>query len=1499
MPSERKKDTAPRLLGLALTVIGGAWLALQSPRLQTGLAEAIIKKAEENLSGRISVGSVAIEPFNSFVIKDLLIIDEHPCISDGSVDTLFRAAEISGKVSPKTLFSGGGVHFSRVRLKEAYLHLTTEPDSARSSGVTSNLARFLRSKEPQTEGYAATADIFLIDKLYASRLRYRMSNFAVPFKKEEDVINWGDLDVVADLTAHSFKYTGGRMSGIVDSFSATEKSGYSIRSLTGRAVVGMGKATIEKIRLIDDWSDVSIPLYSMAWKDSREDFRDFLNKIRQELRISEGTLSMKTLHAFTGLPDIDLSLELGKTRAKGYISDLTIEKLLFKEPRSGVSGDISAILTGLPDIAHLLADAKINSLSFTPRGLQGLLGQFGVKADLSALPPYRTFSLSASAKGPLNNLAVRGGLGSRIGRADFNLQTRNLAGKAPKIGGRLSARGLDLGELLSQPDFGVLTAESGFSAVLTKGNPSVKIDSLLIDKFGFKGYEYTGIRAEGGLDGKVASGRLISADPNLNLSLEGSYDLGNGGFAANGNIAFADLQAMNFDKRGRSLISAGLEADFSDSRNGRLKIKELTLENELGQKRIGDISLNAFALAGSGSLTLHSDFADAEYFGNLSLADLPACLEEITLRRELSALYSKEKTQRRAPRPGGELAVNLHDTRDLLSFVMPGLYLADSTSLNLSISGSGDLSVKLNSSLAVWRSRYIKGAELSLDNLDGSLNAVLLGKEADLQAVGFSNAALTLYADNNSVFAGFSFDGTKGMDNLGEVYLTGDLSRDSEDKLCINAKPLSSFLRFDGKQWNIDESDISWSEGMAKIKGFRIYNGRQSLTVDGGISASSPDTLTVGVSNVDLSVINYFYKQKIDVRGRTSGTAVITSPLGGNMRALGYLACDSLTVGSTPAGSIRASAVWDSGADKVNLYLRNYVSGKEALSASGIYHPKEREAELTANLDKMNLLMAKPFLGKFVSEISGGLSGTVYAGGPIDSIKIESRGTSIDDARLRLVSTGVAYSLDGPFSIDNNGLIFNDIAINDDFSGSALLSGGISMRGFKEPVFDASARLYGLKLLENSGEIDIKGNLFANGSVYLSGPADALLLEADLETAGEGSVRIPMSGEGAAPDRNLLSFTSHEPPRTDPYEDILAELLKRRAAEQKKGSEFIARVRLTANTGTEAVLGLDNTGENLLRFRGNGVIGVNLRPAKDIFEVSGDYNISEGSYRFSVPGVNKDFSINPGSSISFGGDLLESKLDIGATYSLRTSLGRLLADTSSVSSRRQVNCGINISDRLAAPTVSFSIDVPDLDPGTKARVESALNTEDKIQKQFIALLVTGSFVPDEQSGIVNNPNILYSNVSEIMSRQLSDILARLEIPLDMGLGYQQNSGGTDLFDLAVSAQLFNNRVEVHGNVGNRKSLNGTQTNTYGDLVGDLDIDWKITPSGQLRLNAFSHSADDYSSYLDNTQRNGAGITYQKEFDTWGEFFRNLFRGKASRDSKAPERKEQKKVTVDE
>ena len=286
---------------------------------------------------------------------------------------------------------------------------------------------------------------------------------------------------------------------------------------------------------------------------------------------------------------------------------------------------------------------------------------------------------------------------------------------------------------------------------------------------------------------------------------------------------------------------------------------------------------------------------------------------------------------------------------------------------------------------------------------------------------------------------------------------------------------------------------------------------------------------------------------------------------------------------------------------------------------------------------------------------------------------------------------------------------------------------------------------------------------------------------------------------------------------------------------------------------------------------------------------NGNYTLTSGNFHFSAMSlVSRDFTIQDGSSVRFNGDVMDTDLNVHGLYVTKASLYNLTADESA-STRRTVNCGIDITGKLRNPELHFSIDIPDLNPTVQAQVEAAFNTEDKIQKQFIYLLVAGSFLPSEESGIsVGGSDVLFSNVSSIMSGQLNNIFQKLDIPLDLGLNYKSTQYGSNIFDVAVSTQLFNNRVIVNGSVGNRERL-GTTTN---EVAGNVDAEIKLTRNGALRLNLFTHAADQLSSFLDNSQRHGAGIAYQMEFNTFAQLFRELFSTRAEKEQRALEEAKQ-------
>ncbi|MBQ6015271.1 MAG: translocation/assembly module TamB domain-containing protein [Bacteroidales bacterium] len=1513
--TKRNPDIAARIFGFIVLLLATAAVAVQSPDVQSRLVRTFLERSAGKMDGRIEFSSVNFQSPGTIALTDVLILDKNPYddklgTGNPTCDTIFFAKEVRGTVSTGMLLKKKGLHLSRVEVRDVDFFLAMEPDAPGRMNITRVFGE--GNKDSTSTGFPIS-----ISKIYGENIHYRMSEFTkLPKPCTPTAINYDRLDAqVSTITAHNLNVNGGKFSMTVDNVDIVEKCGADAK-VSMRMDIDRQFIQFRDIHIVDGTTDLRAPLYSMTGTTPNA-YKDYCRAVRMRLKVAKGSIvSAKTISKFSlgQLDNMDFLLDIDEAEADGYVSDLNISKLKFTDLYGGIKGDATCRLTGITLTEDFLLDAKIGKLNFATAGAEKTIRRMtGKDVKLKNFAPGQKISFSGNAKGPLSKLAAKGKIKTGNGSADADLTIKNLASKTEgtEVGGVVRAHNLGLGRIIDKDFLGNVTANTGFKAVLNKDNVSVKVDSLMIDRLGLLGYDYTGIAAAGTYSDNAFDGKIICADPNLNFIFQGIFNLSpktkNALYKFSANVGYADLEALNLDTRGgTSKVSAELSANLMKIPRGDLlgdfNIYDLTLENDNGVKYIGDVYAGSHTTGGTSRAQISSSFLDAGYVGNRSITDLFNDIQAITTRRELPAIYSRKDKDKGDPDANYDITVDFHDSRDILSFIKPGMYISDSTKIDLRMA-NGDLSGIIHSSRMAYMTNYLKGLDIILDNQGGSLNASVLTDEFRMGQIGFVNSALIAFAQSNGFFLSFHYDNISGMDNVGELYLAGNIERDATDTLIVHAKPLSSYVRFEDSQWDLAESDITYRSGEASFNNFSIVNGDQAIRINGGISRSMTDTLTVGIDNVDMSLINHFTGKDYGFAGRTTGRGILSSPLKGDMMGMVNLNCDSLAVAGENAGSLRMALVWDKAADKVSAFIRDINDGLDALNIKANYAISNKILDASAVADGLHLALLSPLLPDALTGLGGSLSGYFKARGNLDSLALSSDSARIEGGKLKVAYTGVDYKLGGPFHIDNKGLHFDNFNITDPEGGFGILNGGLLFSNLKDFSLDTDLALNNLMVFGNKSGT-IYGDLFVSGNAYLTGPMDAINMDADIFTNKAGTMHVSLGGASSASVGDLLTFTDHTEEEIDPYDEMLREILQQVATQkQSSASNFTAHARINATTDLEAVLELDNTGDNFLTARGSGLLIMDVNSARKIFDVTGDYNISNGKYHFALPGiVSKNFNIENGSSIKFGGDVMNSELDIDATYTLRTSINRLMADTSSVATRRTVNCGIRISDKLSSPKVDFSIDIPDLDPSTKSEVESALNTEDKVQKQFLALLITGSFLENEQSGIVNNTNLVFSNVSEVMSRQLSNLLNLMDIPVDLGVGYQQNASGTDLYDVSVSTELFDNRVEVRGSFGNRQY--STTTNPNGDMVGDLDIDVKLDKPGELRLNLFSHSADEYTSYLDYSQRNGVGITYQREFNKWKDFWRSLFisrkkRQELNREASLTEEKQTITIEADE
>ena len=1470
-----------------VSLLLACWILLQTPAVQTFMARKAINSLDGVLNGRLEFSKIHIKPFTALVLKDVVLIDNEPATDrlGERLDTIASAKSIVVTLSLKGLRNDGMIRVKRINVSDGGFTLAKD-------GRGSNISRFIRKPGEKKESKPLSLKISA-DRVNIKNFRFRLINLNNELPLREYGIDWKNPDVRAHaLQAHDISFKEGRIEGNIVNLKASERSGYNILSMSGKATIEKGRTIVRDLRLIDDWSDIRMSEYSMEY-DSIRSFSNYLNDVRMTGSIFDSRVDFKSISYFApSLRRMKSVINLRRADINGPVSDLQIGGFNFSEAYSGVSGSVDGRLSGLPKVDRMLMDFEIGDLDFTSDGLGTFIRGFApaAKVDLSRFASGVRLTFGGKVKGTLNKLKAKGDISSPLGSLTADADIRDLIakGKAMGFGGAVSARNLDVGKLAGIKQIGEVTMRGAMDLSLGKGQTSLRIDSLFVDKLSALGYSYSNIVAAGTYSDNAFDGRIVCSDPNLNFLFQGLFTLSdktrNGLYKFYASIGYADLHALRLDKRENSKISGRVNANYMNISRGELigdlDILGLTLENDNGWHEIGDICVKSHSNGNVNRVNLTSTFANGTYVGTKPFTSLIKGVQELTVQRELPALYKGTIQEWKGDEY--DLDLDVSDARDILSFVKPGLYIAQGTKVRLNVARDGNITASIKSPRVALGKNFLKDIDLKLDNKDSSLNASVACSAISVSGLNLLSDNLLLYAKDNGFGAGFTYDNGTELANKGELYLSGMLGRDRNGDLTINAKTLPSYIWYDDAAWNVSESAINLTGKDVSIDNLTARYSDQSIKVNGGYSSTKKDTLSVNLVKFDLGLLNKFLGDNFGISGLATGHAILSSPWKDNAGLMVNLTSDSTEVAGQRMGTLRVAGSLDDG--KMRVIAKNDIDGKRTLNINGDYFLKGRRIDAIADFDGLNVGYIAPVLGSVFSETGGSLSGKVRARGTLDSLSLSGEGTRFDDVLLKVGFTNVPYYVNGPFSITDQGLFFDGVTIKDRFDGTGSITGGLMYDHLKNLRMDTkitARRIEAIDMTESDNQA-FYGHLFASGDILVKGPFEAIQLDVNVRTDKDGRIHIPIDNASNDGKNDLLTFKeAFKEVYVDPYEAMMSNLSTRKG----KGSDFGIKLRVNASQGTEAYVEIDRSAGNVLNGRGQGTIDIEVRPARDLFTINGDYTLLSGNFHFNAMDIAKrDFTISEGSSVRFNGDVMDSDLDIKGIYSTKASVATLIADTTSVSARRVVNCGIGVSGKLREPKLSFSIDVPDLDPTTKSRVETALNTEDKVQRQFLSLLISGSFMPDEQSGVVNNSNMIYSNVAEIMAGQLNNILQKLDIPLDLGLNYQSSESGTNIFDVAVSTQLFNNRVIVNGNVGNREYNNSSSSGA--DVVGNLDIEIKLDKSGQLRMNIFSHSADDYTNYLDNTQRSGVGIAYQKEFNTFREFIRNLFSSRKKREQRA-------------
>ena len=1466
-----------------------AVVALQLPGVQNRICKTVSKSISSDLNGSIDFGEIYYQLFDRVIIKDAVLRDE-------AQDTVAYLGKLSLNVKLLKAITGH-VTVNKLALDDALLNLEVD-----ESG-TLNLARIFPQKEKVRDttdkGILAYFDNILVDvrNIQINGLDLNLvdhSNAEKPrpkAKKNPDrvltpgknTIDWKDLHISgmnADISDIKYNLRKQTVSLKVNGISLAESRGYKLDGLKFKAALDSEGIHVDNFRYTDNYSDIKLDYANALFKDF-SDFSDFLNKVSLDCSLNDTKVSLSSLGLF--LPGMDhLTLTLNASgKIKGPVANMKLSSFVVDGPRNS-HAELSGQLNGLPLSEETIMSANIQNCRFNTAGIEEIISSVSLKpvkkGSISKLAPGTTFHFKGFMDGFFTDFVAYGGLSSNIGDVDVDL----LCQSNPKTGftmdGFMDARDFDLGEFMQNEKLGELSCNASLSGLFSKEkkNTFINIDSLYVSKFNFNDYDYKGITGKGSYDADGIKVSAVDDDPNLNFNLNAEIANDESGarvYDVNLDLKNANLTALHLDRQDVSLVSMNLKGTVlqagSDSYEGNIYVRDLVCTNASGMHDIGDLRLDASLLPSDQRLTLSSSVLNCILTGDTPVKDLVSDAKYALLSGKLDNLLKGQKDALKYS--GGNFSLNLgvSDIRPLLAFLLPDVHIENGTNLSFKADSTGSSTLSLQSDLLSFKELYASNLTLTYDGQDSTAVAAI---EADIIRIG-SLVAVNNYLNaeikDNQVKLDLTYNNdSKDHPDKGNLKATVAFPDTTTAYDILVALDRSTFLA-DGKEWQINTSSVFIDKGRIAVRDFTLESGTQYLKANGIISDNPEEVCTVDLHDFDMSLANIFLKDPISLNGRLTGNATASALLG-DYEISADMAADSVYLSGNLVGDIDVNAKWQEQSGKIDFSLLNTLEGKKIIDIAGDLRPKDKMISATADIDSLDAGILSPFIASIMSDLDGSISLKADVSGPLDNIDITSRSGHFNDFSGKLLYTQVRYNVNGDFELAPDGVRIRSARLTDGANGSGTISGGVSFNHFKDIGLNVRIRARDMLALNTTSADNptFYGKAVAsNGDISLTGPVNNIMLNVNA-TTGPSSIRIPL-GSVTSATQSILTFVNNEVTVLSPYDSLLL----RHSAKKNKDktqSNFGVSLRLRATNDAEVNLDIDRATGNTLKAKGNG--DINISVLNQQFDIRGNYGIDEGNFNYKLLGLtNKNFTINKGGSVNFTGDVMNTDLDITAQYDTKASISPLLTDSISTSARKNVQCLLDVSGKLSNPQLGFDVNILDIEPSIQAQIEPALMTEEKRMKQFVAVLLTGNFLPDDQSGIYNaSTGVNYLNIGELMANQINDILEQLNIPIDLGLNYQNNDSGNDVVDVAISTQLFNNRVTINGNIGNR------QYNTAGksDVMGDIDISIKLGKTGRTKLTLFSHSADDFGSYLDQTQRNGAGIAFSKEFDSFREFFSN-------------------------
>lgn len=1444
-------------------------LLFQYKPVQTWAAKKATAYLTEELKTKVDIKSLYIKPFSAVVLEDFYILDKQK-------DTLLNTPKLTVDINGFSIISSiknRKLDLSLIQLDNGSVYLKKQKDSS------SNL-KFLTDffSSPDTVKTKGKPWTIIFEKIAINNLHFRYKNFLVDTLLKQ--VNFDDIDVKnfstvvtdMDIANHLFK-------GKVSHLTFHEKSGFYLKNLSGNATVDTNQILVQNMHVQTAHSDLK-NYFRMKFK-SFDDLSDHIeDRVYMDGDFKTSRIASSDIAYFTdGLDGVKFDLGVDG-RIKGYVNNLKAKNLLVTGAQATyIKGDFS--LKGLPNWENTFLELNFEQIATNKKDLDYLYSNFTGKPTAKVpdiIAKFGQVNFSGRFTGLQNDFVAYGTFKTKLGRFDSDLNLKINKAGTPSYSGKITTYDFDLGNLLDQSDLGRTTLIANVTGSGDEiKNLTEKVDAN-IKNISFKGYNYSNVTLNGTFIKKVANAKIKINDSNIKLDASAIINLNTRfpSYNLDADVNDAKFHTLKLLKDTITLtarLSTNFTGDDLSNIEGRILISPIRVVDPRHNYVVDSVYLSANGVGKVREISLTSDIADGSIKGNYDLATLPSYFKTI-LKKYIPSL----KTEIVTPKPEQfSFNLKLKNLDPILAMYLPDLKVPDQGTF-IGQFNSEDKTATLTGLIKTIQYGKMVFHDFIIDEntsdddmeLNVSLSRVNFTDSLFIKDINISNFLKKDSLNFNIKLA------DKNATNQLDLYGLVQFGRDTTAKLLL----LPSDIILEHQYWRLaNQVRIRLLDGKTQVSGFELSNGGQKVKINGFISDNPTDQLKVEFEKFRMSTIDQLTKSAaIKLKGTMNGdvllSAVTKSPVFDS-----HLAIDSFTMNKTLIGNVKIASSLDSSRSQANVKMNIINRGLETMNIAGAYligKGAEDKLDFDVKMNQTEAIIFEPFVKDLVSNLKGTISTDLKLSGTISNPQL--------NGNITLANTGVtvnylktAYTVNNKLTVTNSVINVDNMVLRDTRGGQATTTGKVDLTDLSNPNIDVVVNAKNFMALNTTFKDNriYYGTAYGTGRFSFSGPVDNMDIDIKASTEAGTIFNIPLNTSSVAEDYDFIKFVSHK--------DTTKGVAKPRAF-----NGITLNFDLSVDEKTVVKITTDYG-----KLEGSGTaknLKLNITSLGD-FNMYGDFLISSGKFEFIAKDViSKNFQVTQGGTIRWTGNPNNAEINMKAIYEVRTDIKDLYSAAGMALPSEQVLVQANLllTKSLLQPVIDFDFNFP-TDPSIKDNLGTYLNDYNNRTQQALSIIVTRRFSPGSGNGALGQQtlNTASEAVSEFAFNKLNTLISQSNTIKSLDLNIRSFN------DASASLRLFNERFVLSGSlystVGTNSDLfyNNTSlfNSNFSNLSKDFSAQYFITKNGNLTarysyrlLNGTVLNTIDQQ--LTAQYVNGLGLVYQRDFDTFGEFLRNMFgRGK--------------------